>query len=139
MQTKVYRNSFTLKRNSSQTFKSSSCKKRFFLRLCYWYYLLRLMLFIPHDNWETSFFTKNYWNSDVFLKCHVVVFFQITVLKEVCILCYPHRRGVHFPTFLCNHVRISSYAKKTCMKGQFVQYDVYEEPNIHLIIIMIHL
>ena len=50
-----------LKRNDSQTFKSSSCEKLFLQCVCYKYIkynVLRWMFFIPYDNWKTLFFVK---------------------------------------------------------------------------------
>ena len=55
-----------LKRNHSQIFKDSSCKKIFLQCLCYWYNLLRRMFSILCDTWKTIFLIKVYWYS-VFL------------------------------------------------------------------------
>ena len=59
IETKVYYKLFLcLKRNVSQTFKSSSCKKVFPKCAYYRYNLLRWMLFIPCDNWKNYFLYK---------------------------------------------------------------------------------
>ena len=77
-----------LKRNVSQTCKSSSCEK-FFLKCVYhWCNLLRRMFFIPYDNWTTLFFIQNYRFPEVWDNRHVAAFFETRVLKEVRIL-YP--------------------------------------------------
>ena len=55
---------FYLKRNVSQTFKCSSCKKVFLKCVYHWYNLLRWMFFIPCDKWET-FFIQIYRNPKV--------------------------------------------------------------------------
>ena len=49
-----------LKRNVSQTLKSSSCKKVFPKCVYHGYNLLRWMFFIPCDNWKTFFFIQTY-------------------------------------------------------------------------------
>ena len=49
---------FCLKRNVSQIFKSSSCKKVFPKCVYHWYNLLRRMFFIPFDNWKEYFLHK---------------------------------------------------------------------------------
>ena len=45
-----------LKTNVSLTFKSNSCKKVFPKCVYHWYNLLRLMFFIPCDNWKMMLF-----------------------------------------------------------------------------------
>ena len=75
-----------LKRNVSQTFKSSSCKKIVSKCLYHWYNLLRWTFFIPSDNWKT-FFTQAYCHPEVWYNRHVPVFFVTSVLKEIRILC----------------------------------------------------
>ena len=76
------------KRNGSQTFTCSTSNKPFVQCICYWYKLLRTMLFILCDNWKTLFFMKIYRYSEGFSSRHVATFFKRSVLKEVCILCY---------------------------------------------------
>ena len=49
----------SLKRNDSQTFKSSSCKHFFLQRVCYWYNLFQWVFHILCDNWKTLFFYKS--------------------------------------------------------------------------------
>ena len=55
-----------LKRNDSQIFKNSSCKKPFLQSVCYWFNLLWWMFFILCDNWNTLFFIKTSPFSEVF-------------------------------------------------------------------------
>ena len=50
--------SLCLKRNDSQTFKSSRCKKLFLQCACCRYKLLRWMFFISLDNQKSLFFVK---------------------------------------------------------------------------------
>ena len=48
--------------------------------------------FIPYDNWKTLFFTQIYHYPKDFCKHCVAAFFEVSVLKEVRILCWlsPH-------------------------------------------------
>ena len=45
---------------------------------------------IPCDNWKTLFFIKVYHYTKGFWNRHIVAFFEISVLKEVCTLNYVH-------------------------------------------------
>ena len=84
-----------LKRNISQTFKSSSCKKVFLKCVYHWYNLLRWMFFITCNNWKTLFFTQIYRYSEVSYNHHVAAFFEKSNLKEVGIL-YPVSPQKHY-------------------------------------------
>ena len=75
-----------LKRNVSQTFKSSSCKKVFLKYVYHWSNLLRRMFFIPCDNWKALFFIQIYHYPEVWYNRHIAAFFEASVLKEVRIL-----------------------------------------------------
>ena len=48
------------------------------------------MFFIPFDNWKSLFFVKVCLLLRDFCSCHIVAFFETSVLKEVCISCYLH-------------------------------------------------
>ena len=48
--------------------------------------LASMNFLIPCDNWKTLFFIKFYPYPEVFCNCHVVAFFETSVLKEVRIL-----------------------------------------------------
>ena len=81
--------SLRLKRNNSQTFRSRSCEKHFLQCACYRQNLLRVMFFIPFDNWKSCFFVK-VWRYLRFFSLHFVAFFEAKGLKEVRILCHVH-------------------------------------------------
>ena len=76
---------FTFSKETTQTFKSSNCKKLLLHCACYRYNLLRWMFFISFDNWKSFFcffFCKSLsllWDS---FSCHIAA----SVLKEVRIL-----------------------------------------------------
>ena len=72
-----------LKWNASQTFESSSCEKLFPKCLCYWYSLLRWMLFVPNDVWYLIFLYTIFSLLKGFFNRHVVRFFERSVLKEI--------------------------------------------------------
>ena len=58
--------------------------------ICYWF-------FIPRDKYKTLLLMKVYRLSEVFLNRHIVLSFERSVLKEVCILCY--LRNTNMPEF----------------------------------------
>ena len=47
-----------LPRLKKASHKASKAEKLFCKSLCYWYSLLRLMFFIPCDNWKNIFYTN---------------------------------------------------------------------------------
>ena len=76
--------SLCLKRNDSETFKSSSCKKPFLQCESYWYNLLWRMFLILYYNWKTLFFTQVYSLIVCFLSAMLLislkhVFWKISV------------------------------------------------------------
>ena len=75
-----------LKRNVSQTLKSSSCKKVFTKCVYHGYNLLRWMFFVPCDNWKTFFFIQTYRYPEVWCNRHVATLFETSIWKEVRIL-----------------------------------------------------
>ena len=83
IQTKLYYHFLLLclKRNVSQTFKSSNCNKLFAKFLCYWYSLLWWMFFILCDNWK-KFFIKIYHYPELFCNRHVIAFFEASALRS---------------------------------------------------------
>ena len=87
-QTKVYHTLFYFAWKevyNSQTFKSGSSKKPFLQCVFYWYNLHWWMFFILCDNWKTLLFIIVYSYSEIV--CHVVAFFEGSVLKEIHIFC----------------------------------------------------
>ena len=74
-----------LKGNVSQTFESSSCKKRFPKCVCYWYNVLWWMSFIPCDNWKTLLFLHKFivnqslFATAIFLRSLKTVFWKRSV------------------------------------------------------------
>ena len=96
IQTKVYYKLFyCLKRNVSQTFKSSSCKEVFLRCVHHSYNLLLRMFFISYNNWKTLIFIKNFRYPEVWYNRHVAASFETSVLKEVRIL-YPLSPQWHY-------------------------------------------
>ena len=77
-----------LKRNGPQTFKSCSCEKLFDIHVIDTT-LLRWMLLIPFDNWESMFFVNVCRNLRFFQPPYCCVLWK-SVLKEVFILRYLH-------------------------------------------------
>ena len=75
-------------RNESQTFKSSSYQFLFLqcvdsrCKLPWW------IFFIQCDNSKTLILIKKLSHFQDFFNRHVVAFFETSVLKEVCVLCY---------------------------------------------------
>ena len=57
--------------SEKKTFKSKRFKKVFVKFVYYWYNLLRRMLFIPHDNWNTYFCIQISRYVKVWYNCHV--------------------------------------------------------------------
>ena len=50
------------------------------------YNLLRLMFFIPRDNWKIIFLIQSYRYPEVWCNCHVAALFETSILKKVSIL-----------------------------------------------------
>ena len=90
-----------LKRNNSQTFKSTGCRKLFssvhvtgvtcIYNLLY-IQLAAMIVFIPCNYWMTLFFTNVYCSFLVFLNRHNVAIFETSVLNKVHILRYLHTK-----------------------------------------------
>ena len=90
--------------NDSQTFKSSCCKNGFLQCVCHRSnllrsrmlesFLLRWMVFVPCDSWKTLFISKCLTLLWDFFNHYIAVFFETSVLKEVCILRYLHNNSV---------------------------------------------
>ena len=57
-----------------KTFRKSSSNSLFLQYVCYWYNLLRWIIFVLCDNWKKLFFAKVYRYSKGFSNPHVVAF-----------------------------------------------------------------
>ena len=74
-----------LKRNDSQTFKKSNCKKHFLQCVFYWNNSLRYFSFHVIAGKHGFFFKVSRYPESLFNR-HVLAFFETSDLKEVCIL-----------------------------------------------------
>ena len=80
-----------LKRNVSQAFRSSNCKKVFSKCVYIWYNFPQWMFFTSCDNWETLFFIQIYRYAKNWYNCHVTAFLkQMFWKKSAFCICYLH-------------------------------------------------
>ena len=108
-----------LKRNVSQTFKSSGCKKVFPKCVCHWYNLLRWMLFILCDNWKALFFIQIYCYPEVWWNHHVAVFLELSVFKDTL------KAFDDFKNKQRNCMKYVFWYVKVCIFWKCVQYTIH--------------